>query len=160
MPHASRYLTAAALLAALLMIGLGCEGFQHLVGSAVPPGDADAQPIEPRTYPTDMPVGLAYDIEVIRTGRRQIKLDNRTAVPYENVTLWLNQQYGATIDQIPIGPSISIPLTEFVNEHGEPFPVGSFLSPEKSRAVVSATLASEDTMHPLSIRLAEDWREQ
>jgi len=138
----------------------GCEGVQHLWVSATP--TLAAKPAEPvaRRFPEDMAVGQAMDIEIIRADRRHIVIDNRTSVPYHDVTLWLNDQWGAEVEEIPIGRGDPIQLVQFMNHHAEPFPVGSFLEPDKSRTVVLGDLQESGKIHKLLVRLPEGWQKR
>lgn len=108
-------------------------------------------------YPETAPRGA--DLDILARGKKSgyLKLTNRTAAAYQNVDLWLNQQYVARVKEIKIaggGRSISIPLSRFVNKHGESFPVGGFLTPDKSFPVVHAELFDPATgqRHHLLVR--------
>ncbi len=89
-------------------------------------------------YPQEV-TARSLDIVVRREGA-MITLTNRTATVYRGVYVWLNQQYVSRVSEVPIGESGQIELTGFINEHGEPFPVGEFLKPDKSFPVVLAEL--------------------
>ncbi len=138
----------------------GCEGVKHLWVSINPSGEAPTQTIQPRYYPADMIVGGSLNVELIRVDRKHIVIDNRTAAPYHDVTLWLDKQWGADLDTIPIGRGDPIELVRFINEHGEPFPVGSFLEPDKSRTLVLGDLQQTQGLHKLIVRLPEDWQQR
>lgn len=146
------------LLSLALAAAAGCDALQHLTTAL--PEAGEGQQADPRYYPDQAPLGQSLDVQITRTGRRQIALDNRTAGAYRDVTLWLNEQYGATIDEVPVGKGPTLNLLQFINQHGEPFPTGSFLSPELSREIVDAGFEIDGRIHPLTVRLREDWREQ
>lgn len=147
-----------AILAAITLIG-GCQDVKEAVVSVAPGGEATGEKLPPRVYPADMTRGQPFDIEIIRDGRKRIRLDNRTAQTYHNVQLWLNGQYGCTLDEIPIGAGRDFHLVDFVNQHGEQFPVGSVLEPEKARTVVLADLILDGQMHKLYVRLPRNWQQ-
>jgi hypothetical protein len=151
-----RWLAIACL--AALSGAVGCEGIKHLFTSAVPVHEGSQQNLDPHIYPADLPLGQALTLEVVRTDRKHIRINNRTAVPYTVVQVWLNEQYGTTLEELPIGDSSPIPLIRFVNQHGEQFPVGSFLEPDKTRVVATAAIVVEGRLHPIGIQLQKDWR--
>ncbi|CAN0459325.1 unnamed protein product, partial [Ectocarpus fasciculatus] len=73
---------------------------------------------------------------------------NREPREFRRVTLWLNQQYAGVAERIAPGSyesvsSNSVPLAAFINQHGEPFPTGSFLAPDDTQALVSVELISD-----------------
>lgn len=112
---------------------------------------------EAQFYPADVPVGDPVELEVVRQ-RDHIVIHNRTATAYDNAQVWLNQGWGQTVALVPIGTGKPLLLTDFINEHGEPYPVAGFLAPEKSRPLVAAALFRDGQLHPLTVRLEEDWQ--
>ncbi len=145
------------LIVAALAVG-GCEGVRHVLVSANPAGQNPDQTPTARAYPEDLPIGPALDIEVVRADRKHIVLDNRTARPYHGAMLWVNEQWGGQIEQVPIGKGKPIALVNLINHHAEPFPVGSFLEPDQARNVVLADLVADGEVHKLLVRLPEDWQ--
>lgn len=113
---------------------------------------------DPMEYPETAQIVEPIDIEIVRSGNA-IRLHNRTVQRYENVQLWLNHQYGAEIDQVPIGESGPYALQSFVNQHGEPYPVALFLAPENDRPLVLADMVRDGRIHKLVVHLQEDWQE-
>ncbi len=108
-------------------------------------------------YPETAPRGS--DLDILTRGKKSgyLRLTNRTPVNYQNVDLWLNQQYVAHMKEIKIasgGRSMSVPLSQFINRHGESFPVGGFLTPDKGFPVVQAELFDPATgqRHRLLVR--------
>lgn len=95
-------------------------------------------------YPADAEWGPDRDIVVRREGDR-LTLINRTPQTYRDVRLWLNQQYVRELALIQIGPDNRFDLTRWINEHQEPFPVGSLLAPDKAFPVVLAEMIDPDT---------------
>jgi len=89
-------------------------------------------------YPTDAQI-KDLDVVVVRDGPTVV-LTNRTAMPYHDAYLWLNQQYVAWVRYLPIGTETRLELTHFFNEYGEPYPVGGPLTPDKTFPVVLAEL--------------------
>jgi len=148
-------------IAACLVLGMsiaGCESVKHIATSIIPTNEQTDESFDPRVYPKDMPLGEELRIEVRRVDRKHIQIENRTAVPYTQVQLWINEEYGASIGELPLGKSGNIPLVQFINHFGEQYPVGSFLEPEKSKRVVAATIVMDGELRPLGIRLPDDWR--
>lgn len=154
--HGRRAPAALVLLALCAAWMGGCGSVDHVLTSIVPTGGPPEA--EPRHFPDDMPRGRDYDIELVRLNRKQIRLDNRTALQYEHVTLWLNELHGDELDEVPIGRGGRIDLTRFINQHGEPFPVGSLLAPEKAKAVTTAAIEHGGELHVIPVRLSENWK--
>ena len=108
--------------------------------------DSSPEPVAPELagqlaqmpYPKDAPVD-DLDIVVVQDDAG-IVLTNRTAVEYQNVCLWLNQEYVGLAKRIPIGVESRFELVHFINLHGEPFPTGGWLTPDKAGSVVLAEL--------------------
>jgi hypothetical protein len=73
------------------------------------------------------------------------------------VTVYLNNEYGATVESLPIGDSGPIALNQFVNVHAERYPVGSFLEPEKAKVLLLADAMIDGKVHKLNVRLVDDW---
>lgn len=95
-------------------------------------------------YPAQAEYGPNLDIVVRRRGER-LRLVNRTAQPYVDHRLWLNQQFVRDLPRIRIGPDNEFDLTRWVNHYGEPFPVGTLLAPDDAEPVVLAELIDPDT---------------
>lgn len=96
------------------------------------------------SYPEDAEYGPDLDMVVVRKGRL-IELANRTPEIYEDVQLWINQQYVREIDEIDIGTDNLYHLNLFVNQYEESFPPGGFLRPDKGFPVVLAELYNPST---------------
>lgn len=102
---------------------------------AAPAEPAPAPAPMPVVYPAKLPVGPNLDI-VVDQKRKYLLLTNRTASVYENVEIWLNRGYVATVDRIAIGSGIQIPLEKFIDRHGRQYPVAGILTPDKGYPVV------------------------
>lgn len=111
-------------------------------------GCADRQPNLPHEqvrqlaaipYPADAQWGEDLDIIVVHQGA-VVQLVNRTPRDYENVRLWFNQQYVRPVERLEIGPNNLVDLRKAVNEHGQAYPVGSFLKPDQRAVLVQAEL--------------------
>lgn len=133
------------LLLASLVMG-GCEGgiklpdiprSAYLLGPNADP--TAAKLLKSEIYPAEAKLGDDLDIVVVREGG-QITIVNRTAVEYDNVQIWLNQQYVGLLPKIKIGTKNRFNLNTFINQHGEGFPVGGLLTPDRSYPVVLAEL--------------------
>lgn len=106
-----------------------------LLGCAAPPASIP----HARPYPEDIPAGPTIDIQVFPRATR-LELTNTTARSFGPSTLWLNKAYSRPIDGLAVGQSLSIPLAEFRNEHGEPFRGGGFFATEPPDRLVLAQL--------------------
>ena len=106
------------------------------------------------SYPKDTQLGDDLNVVVVRKGE-QIELANLTARAFDDVQLWLNQSYVGRVDRLDVGTDNRFTLRHFVNRHGEIYPVGAFLRPDKSLAVVLAELYDPATRrrHRLVVRM-------
>lgn len=140
---------AVALAAPLLLIG-GCASDAR--------DPAFLAKLAKTNYPKDSARGEDVDIVVTRKGNT-LKLNNRTPQSYENMQLWINQQYVRDVKILKIGNTAGenrFELTGFYNVRGEPFPVGGLLTPDKGAHVVLAELYNPATgkRHRLLVRPA------
>ncbi|MDH3584307.1 MAG: hypothetical protein OER86_08845 [Phycisphaerae bacterium] len=143
------------LLLALLLGGCNYANEWNLpgmttTGSRTPKGTAVP-------YPAEAPVGEPLDIEITRIDDA-IRLDNRTVHSYSDAQLWLNSEYGALIDRIAVGRGDPLYLGSFLNRHGETYPLGRFLTPDKDKPLVLADLLIDGRLHKLTVRLGDDWQ--
>ncbi len=90
-------------------------------------------------YPKASPVGEDLDIVAIMHWQ-SLELVNRTPNSRADVQLWLNQQYVARVAQLPVGQSVSVSLDKFVNQHGEEYPSGDILTPDRRVQIILAEL--------------------
>lgn len=150
----------SALALCLLLPALpGCGLLRELnLPLVTPSGERLDAPTVARAYPDHLPIGEPLTIEVIRDGNG-IRLDNRTARSYENAELWLNHEFGAPLDTVPVGRGRAINIESFTNHFGETYPVAEFLRPEQDRKLVLADLVVDGEIRKLTIRLADDWRQ-
>jgi len=142
---------SAFALSFLMLISLAATGC-----SAYRDASANSNEITRRAamdYPSDAPYGPDLDILVVRSNA-EIRLVNRTAHNYSAMQLWLNQQYTAPAGRIIVGTDNQRVLTDFINRHREPYPVGTFLNPDKTAVLVLAELynPAEGVRHRLIVR--------
>ncbi len=90
-------------------------------------------------YPESAPLGDDLDILVVTHGR-SLQLVNRTPRSYNNIQLWLNQQFVGNVETIAIGTDNSVNLLHFINRYHETYPAGSFLHPDRAFPVVKAEI--------------------
>ncbi|XAM00040.1 hypothetical protein OT109_01370 [Phycisphaeraceae bacterium D3-23] len=143
-----RRLTATLLLALILLPGTGCSTYRD--ASA---GIDEINRLSALDYPADVPYGPDLDILLVRSNA-DIRLVNRTPHHYNGMVLWLNQQYAAQAGSIKIGTDNVHTLTDFINRHREPYPVGTILNPDKTDPLVLAELYNPATgvKHRLLVR--------
>lgn len=118
--------------AGLLLAVVGCRGVD----------EARALELSRLPYPAEAVPGPDLDI-LVRQDGGTLKVKNRTPATYRDAQLWLNQQYVAPVREIPIaagGDQQSLPLNGFIDHHGEPYPVGGLLTPDRGFPVVLAEL--------------------
>jgi len=137
------------LLFAFVPLLAGCSLFGRQAGES-----ADVEKLAATPYPKDAPLGEDIDIIVVRDGGA-LRLVNRTPHSYGDLDLWLNQQWLGKVDRIVIGGDNFVQLPSFVNHHRERFPVGGFLTPDKTLPVVLAELYDPATgqRHRLNARV-------
>lgn len=136
------------LLAAFLMLGTGCSTFRDVTAT---PNQVDR--LSAMDYPMDAPYGEDLDVLVVRSNA-EVRLVNRTAKSYRGMVLWLNQQYAAQAGSVTIGTDNLLTLTDFINRHREPYPVGTFLNPDQTAPLVLAELynPASGVKHRLLVR--------
>lgn len=134
MTHARTRIVLAALVAVALA---GCRS-----------GPAPVNYVRP--YPTTLTQGPGLDIQVIR-GETTLTLTNATAKVFGPSTIWINSYYSRPIEGMAIGQSFTFRLTEFRNEHGEPFRGGGFFATKKPERMVLAELESDGTMYRMVV---------
>lgn len=105
------------------------------------------------TYPAQSEYGPDLDVVVVRN-HRSIELANRTASRYLHVQLWLNRHFVHRVEDLAIGTNNTFSLHQFINHHGESFPLETFLKPEQAFPVALAELYDPDTAmrHRLIVR--------
>lgn len=137
----TRCVVLLLLMLTLLFQSGGCGKFNLRIPTLRKP-----LPIEPTIepavwspYPKDAELGDDWDIIVVQ-GRDSLALTNNTPRIYQNIQLWLNQQYVADIESINIGPENTIPLRRFINEHDETYPMPGFLAPDKAFPVLACEI--------------------
>lgn len=141
-------LAGPLLLALALLTGTGCSTFRDATAA---PDQVDR--LAAMDYPRDAPYGPDLDILVVRSNA-DIRLVNRTAHSYSGMVLWLNQQYAARAGSLRIGTDNLRTLTDFINRHREPYPVGTLLNPDQTAPLVLAELynPSLGVKHRLLVR--------
>jgi len=153
-----------ALLTVLLLVGCGdnlvTDAWGELGKRARFTHHPDAETAELLSeipYPADAERGEDYDIIVEQDGG-QLHIANRSARRFDNVQLWLNQQYVGVIGDMPIGTGSRYSLREFVNTHGEAYPAGTFLAPDKAFPLTLAEIYDPEagTRHRLIARTHVD----
>ena len=102
------------------------------------PGDHGSHPL----YPTHLAQAETLDIQVTRDATR-ITLTNTTARSFGASRLWLNGAYGRDLEPLEIGETVTLDLSEFVDENGEPFKAGGFFAAERPDTLVLAQLEVE-----------------
>ena len=148
MPRHFSYVACCCLIGLILPLSLGCSTFRDATASAEQTDQLSAM-----DYPTDAPYGEDLDVLVVRSDA-DIRLVNRTARNYRGMVLWLNQQYAAQAGPVQIGTDNLLKLTGFINRYREPYPVGTFLNPDKTAPLVLAELynPAEGVRHRLLVR--------
>lgn len=115
-------MVACCVLAGVIAIEVGCQ--------SVPPVDYA------RSYPVELPPGPTVDVQVFRK-TSTLDFTNTTAEPLGPGTIWLNRWFSRPLPKaIGVGESVSIPLTEFRDEFGDPFRAGGFFATEAPTALV------------------------
>lgn len=90
-------------------------------------------------HPADAPLGPEVDVVVVARNA-SVELINRTAEPFRDVRVWLNEQYVSPRTSVEPGEKRRLDLRRFVNALEEPFPIGTLLEPDAGRPVLLAEL--------------------
>ena len=140
-PHRST--RSFAILAFAAWLAAGCAELAEVElrpltsDARVEPGEVEDLSRIP--YPEDAPRGPDLDVVVV-TRNASIELVNRTASNYENVRIWINEQYVSPEVDVAIGKGNRIDLRKCINSLEEPFPIGTLLAPDKARPVILAEM--------------------
>ena len=140
---------AACLLLALFAFGsIGCSTLRD---TTAPP--QTVKRLAALDYPEDAPHGPDLDVLLVRSSG-QVRLVNRTATSYAGMQLWLNRQYVRDSGTVKIGTDNLRELTDFINYHEEPYPVGTFLNPDQTAPLVLAEFYNpqQNVRHRLLVR--------
>lgn len=105
-----------------------------------------------RPYPGDLVPTQQLDIQVRRVETR-IELTNTTARSFGPSTLWLNRKYSRPVPSLGVGESVSLPLSEFVDEHNERFRPGGFFATRDPQEVMLTQLEATVDGEPVLIGL-------
>lgn len=108
-------------------------------------------------YPGETELG--DDLRIIVTRHRN-HLTLRNAGPHRigPAHLWINRAYVTAIPGVEVGAASTVSLDVFRNRHGEPFPRGTLLVPERDQPIVLAEFYDPSTAlrHRLIVRLGRD----
>jgi len=115
-------------------------------------GCAAATPAEriARTYPLHEARGATLPIQVVVDSRR-VEFTNSTGTVFGPSELWLNQWYSVAIEGLAVGQTLSIPISAFVDEHGEQMRGGGFFATESPERIVYAELRTEDGLRGMPV---------
>lgn len=140
----SRAVFACLGLIATAMVVGGCETYPADVSDAEITQLAELPYPGNSEYGDDLDVVVVYDWNFFRSA--DIQLINREPRAVRPGLLWVNQQYVTRLTEpIEIGTNNYVSLTSLINYYREPFPVGLFFSPDKSKPVVLVELYDPDT---------------
>ena len=141
----------------VLMTGCSAELVNGLLLPARPSADV-IQHLAELPKPTGLKGGGDLEILLVRAGG-ELTIYNRSARVYRNCQLWLNGEYVAEIKELKQG-ELSVNLRGFINEHGESFPVGHFLTPNLAYPVVLGEVVlqwrGERVKHLVEVRIGDD----
>ncbi len=79
-----------------------------------------------RPYPYDLHRAESIDLQVFRDGQH-IQIVNSTPKTYQGTDVWVNQRYVLHLGTLPAGATVDLPLWEFRDVRGDPFPAGGLL---------------------------------
>ncbi|MEX0746341.1 MAG: hypothetical protein WD118_12120 [Phycisphaeraceae bacterium] len=150
-PGACR-LAAMLCLLTVVTLGVGCM--------PTPFVDTErARQLAALPYPEAQEHGPEVDVLVQRE-RGRVRLINRSPHSFENVQLWLNQQYVVEVDTIAIGTDNRIALAWFINRYQEPFPTAGLLTPDRAETVSAAELYDPATQRRYRLTVMPEQRER
>lgn len=103
-----------------------------------------------RRYPIEVPRGAMLPIQVVVDDRR-VEFTNTTGTVFGPSVLWLNQWYSIAIGSMGVGETISIPISRFVDEHGEQMRGGGFFATEAPERIVYAELRTGEALRGMPV---------
>jgi hypothetical protein len=140
---------------ALILTAPGCGRFKmRLPTFRKPVPIAEVVTVSQWTaYPKKAAVGDDWNIIVHQT-TDSLLLTNQTPRTYQQVQLWVNQQYITDVESIKIGSGNTVKLGSFINKHGETYPVPGLLTPDHSFPVLLCEIFDPDDgkRHRLMVR--------
>lgn len=138
---------AARSIGLFAFVAVGCTGLFGCSGTGSRVGAE-------RAYPQSAVQGESLDIQVVR-GETTLTLTNTTSRVFGPCTLWVNAYYSRPLEGLAVGQSLTLPLKEFRNEHGESFRGGGFFATKKPERMVLAQIEHDGTMYPLVVTRGE-----
>ena len=132
------------------MLSVGCSS-----PTRAAPSDLDG--LAALVYPDAAERGDDLDVFVTRRGS-VLDLQNMSTRRIGFEQIWLNRAYVSTIDGLNVGEQATLSLDWFRNRHGETYPRGTFLAPERNLPLVLAELFDPGSgrRHRLIVRLGRD----
>lgn len=115
----------------ILLLASGCGPTPALVD------EATVTQLASRIYPASAPLGPDMDV-TLQQDRGTVRVTNREPASLPPGQLWLNQQYNADLPGLAVGPGTALALPEFYNRYREAYPVGGWLSPDRTVVLTSA----------------------
>lgn len=160
-PTSAARVSAPALIVALTMMAVlaGCQADESPLAEALrvdrvflglpAVSPAERERLSGLTYPVPEDPAARAALErsdiVVRREGGSIRLLNRTIRGYENVRLWLNEQYVGEVARVDIGVNEPLDLRTFINEHGEHFPIAQWLKPDLADKSIHAAMHDPQT---------------
>ena len=103
-----------------------------------------------RRYPIGEARGATLPIQVVVDARR-VEFTHSTGTVFGPSEMWLNQWYSVAIDGMAVGETISIPISRFIDEHGEQMRGGGFFATEAPERIVDAELRTSDGLRGMPV---------
>ena len=128
---------------ALAVVVTGCGRPLYVPSQASPP------------YPVQLHQAASADIQVFRDGQ-SIDVVNSTARSYPAAMVWINQRYVRSVDALPAGQTVRLPLWEFFDERGERFNAGGFWRTEEATPVRLVELQISEDQPMVGLVLVQD----
>ena len=95
-------------------------------------------------YPKDQGAfSCDLDITVIQD-KKSLKLTNHTVQTYNDVQIWVNQQYVIRVPNIPVGQTTTVSLKGLMNQYGEKYPTPGIFRPDRSFPALLVELVEPD----------------
>lgn len=102
------------------------------------------------SYPESLSRRGTLDIQVVVEGR-QVTLTNTTASSLPAGRLWLNAWYSASTSTVAVGDTLTIPITDFRDEHGQIMRGGGFFASEPPEQVFLAQWQAPDGLYGMVV---------
>ncbi len=121
-----------------------------VIGALVIGGCSQSRPQPGPAYPAPVTQAEVLDIQALRDAD-QLTITNTTGRRFGEARLWANRWYSHPIDGFAPGQTLTLSLSDFVDEHGDTFRGGGFFAADKPDALAQMQLEENGTFYGLIV---------